>query len=528
MRFYLITTIILLAIACNAQVLDGIYVKEHKPPPKEINVFPYPIPLQYVFSDSAQFRQEFVTSLAKHTKTSYPKIKDHILVDFGIKSLLNNASKDSITSFLNFFGYQFSIDLMQYNIESVFPSAFKYQTIKAGNCTFMNKEAMQLYCKAQIDEYLQPFYIKQNEVTNKEYREFMYWVRDSIIRKGLVEESRNPSEWGKMQLVSGKEVYYINWEKKLDFKDPNIKPIIERLMFENTNRYYLRKEFDTRKFIYQFQNGNHKGETVAICPDTTVWVSVFSTTWRDPKILMYYWHPAFEDYPVVGVNRAQIAAFLEWKTWMHNQKLIQHKANYRVNYELPNALQWDLACAQQYTKNYSYQDYFLHYADHSYLFDLYIPTTEASFSHKNSDSIPRTNYINVYNQNTFLNGYYFPHSPHVNTNLAKPRKSKKDCIYGLDGNVSEWTSTVITTGFIRFQRDRWQNHFGHGVPLLEELAAKEEDIYKKTHTGSHLIKGGNFTISNESTANLLNKKCTVDGNTQSPVLGFRYVITIVK
>ena len=32
-----------------------------------------------------------------------------------------------------------------------------------------------------------PFWMDETEVTNKQYREFVYWVRDSIIRERLAD-----------------------------------------------------------------------------------------------------------------------------------------------------------------------------------------------------------------------------------------------------------------------------------------------------------------------------------------------------
>ena len=39
-----------------------------------------------------------------------------------------------------------------------------------------------------------------------------------------------------------------------------------------------------------------------IYPDTTVWVNDFSHHMGDPMMEYYYLHPAFDDYPVVGVD----------------------------------------------------------------------------------------------------------------------------------------------------------------------------------------------------------------------------------
>ena len=71
---------------------------------------------------------------------------------------------------------------------------------------------------------ISPFWIDATEITNDEYRQFTYWVRDSIIRKYLLEE--DPEKWGYvndpdpnwnqeqlMENQNREEDYYINWYK---------------------------------------------------------------------------------------------------------------------------------------------------------------------------------------------------------------------------------------------------------------------------------------------------------------------------
>ena len=74
-----------------------------------------------------------------------------------------------------------------------------------------------------------------------------------------------------------------------------------------------------RQFIqYLEENPDYElseGATVeSLKPDTTVWSSDFTNHYGDP-LLAYYWsHPAFDDYPVVGVNWKQANAFAHWRT----------------------------------------------------------------------------------------------------------------------------------------------------------------------------------------------------------------------
>ena len=49
-------------------------------------------------------------------------------------------------------------------------------------------------------------------------------------------------------------------------------------------------------------------------PDTTVWVKDFAHHMGDPLMVYYYSHPAFDNYPVVGVDWEAAKYFSKWRT----------------------------------------------------------------------------------------------------------------------------------------------------------------------------------------------------------------------
>jgi sulfatase modifying factor 1 len=50
-------------------------------------------------------------------------------------------------------------------------------------------------------------------------------------------------------------------------------------------------------------------DTVTVYPDTLVWLSDFSYAANEPMVEAYFSHPAFRNYPVVGVTWRQARAF---------------------------------------------------------------------------------------------------------------------------------------------------------------------------------------------------------------------------
>ena len=53
---------------------------------------------------------------------------------------------------------------------------------------------------------------------------------------------------------------------------------------------------------------------VNIYPDETSWVNDFKNAHNEPYLKMYFTHPGYDDYPVVGVSWEQAEAFCVWRT----------------------------------------------------------------------------------------------------------------------------------------------------------------------------------------------------------------------
>ena len=59
-------------------------------------------------------------------------------------------------------------------------------------------------------------------------------------------------------------------------------------------------------------------DVVNVYPDTLCWVSDFTYSYNEPMTNMYFWHPTFDNYPVVGVSWRQARAFCFWRTQLYN------------------------------------------------------------------------------------------------------------------------------------------------------------------------------------------------------------------
>ena len=61
-----------------------------------------------------------------------------------------------------------------------------------------------------------------------------------------------------------------------------------------------------------------KRDVINVYPDTLVWVHDFTYSFNEPMTKMYFSHPAYDDYPVVGVTWKQARAFSIWRTDLLN------------------------------------------------------------------------------------------------------------------------------------------------------------------------------------------------------------------
>jgi formylglycine-generating enzyme required for sulfatase activity len=283
---------------------------------------------------------------------------------------------------------------------------------------------------------VQAFYMDQTEITNNEYRQFVYWVRDSIAREKIFEmteedEDAEPYinyqeeffdegalEWVEYDASDrflNREVFNLNWDRRFSYDDPDLVPILADMYYPQPQRFYKRKEIDTRKLNFRYywidlveaarkgeihiipnaidkdgnmtdigddhrklrtpehpfteepqgqdldmghfnkigQNNAIRGhenrqrfiidEVINVYPDTLCWVRDFTYSFHDPMTNMYFWHPAYDNYPVVGVTWQQAKAFNVWRTQLLNSWLESMGEIYVNDFRLPTESEWERA-----------------------------------------------------------------------------------------------------------------------------------------------------------------------------------------
>ncbi len=210
---------------------------------------------------------------------------------------------------------------------------------------------------------IQGFWMDDTEITNNEYRQFVYYVRDSIAHSMLdhYEEDDNGNQ-------------KIDWSYDIDWAaDSEDAEAIGELFYTGEDQFWGNRDLNARKLMYKREwydwkkaaskswedadNSDRKlsmrernarssfiqEQEVNIYPDTLCWIHDFSYAYNEPMTRNYFSHPAFDDYPVVGISWIQANAFCDWRTKLWKDYTSETGELNGENFRLPFESEWEYA-----------------------------------------------------------------------------------------------------------------------------------------------------------------------------------------
>ena len=204
-----------------------------------------------------------------------------------------------------------------------------------------DEDIFSTYLQTKKSVSIQGFYMDDTEITNNEYRQFVQWTTDSIAH--VLMGDFYDDDFGNQKL---------DWELELDYTDPTLDE-----MFYTGDMSLGGRELNTTKLIFEYKDVDLKKAasnpkmnrkdlitkyTVPVYPDTLCWIRDFSYSYNEPYTRNYYSHPAFDDYPVVGVNWHQANAFCKWRTGLYNTYK-EGKEIQTEEFRLPSEVEWEYA-----------------------------------------------------------------------------------------------------------------------------------------------------------------------------------------
>lgn len=236
---------------------------------------------------------------------------------------------------------------------------------------------------------VEAFWMDETEITNNEYKQFVNWVRDSIAMTRLVDAGVLDFAIQPKDEDFDEDNYTLNWKmsNKIPWgtKDEELADALAPMLYSSgelrTNflhyRYQWynydqatlqRNKFDVATSSYPagasvridtFWVNDETGaildstiirplrepqdlitkKIISVYPDTLVWTRDFQYSFNDPMLHMYFSHPGYLEYPVVGVTWEQAHAFCNWRTtYFNNASNMKAQA-----YRLPTEAEWEYA-----------------------------------------------------------------------------------------------------------------------------------------------------------------------------------------
>lgn len=392
------------------------------------------------------------------------------------------------------------------------PTPFGMTLIKRGHLRMGIESQDSLWGKETPvrDISVDGFWMDETEVTNSEYKQFVAWVRDSILRERLADPNYGGDETYKItEDKNGDPVKpYLNWKKQLPRK-PNedeqraieslyvTNPVTGEKMLDASQMNYRYEVYDyvaaaqrryrlnpeerdlntdhivnpdeqvmiSKDTAYIDDEGRIVRETinrqltgpwdflntyiVNIYPDTTCWVNDFKNSDNELYLRQYFSNPNYNDYPVVGVTWEQANAFCAWRT-DYLLKGLGAQARYVQRYRLPTEAEWEYAARGKEGNEFPWES-----TDMKSGRGCFYANFKPDKGNYTEDGNLITSRVGSYGSNS--NG-----------------------LFDMAGNVAEWTSTVYTEAGVDAMNDM--------NPQLSYNAAKEDPYRMKKKS----VRGGSW------------------------------------
>ncbi len=240
-----------------------------------------------------------------------------------------------------------------------------------------------------------PFWMDETEVTNGQYREFVYWVRDSIVRERMADPAfgGDASYKQTVRTKDGQTIQRLNWGKSIPWKNPSAKEAAAINSVMGGNPYaadksglivsalnYKYEWFDSKSyyaFLGKLKEGvaksmvitkdtayvNMRGDVIRetlsrnshgdrvdftntyivnVYPDVMSWMTDFANAKSEQYTQHYFTAEGYNNFPVAGVSWEAADAYCAWRTDRYLSEGKCEKDGFE-GYRLPTEAEWEFA-----------------------------------------------------------------------------------------------------------------------------------------------------------------------------------------
>ena len=316
---------------------------------------------------------------------------------------------------------------------------------------------------------VQSFWMDKTEITNEQYRRFVNYVSDSLKYLAVYLGGIKQAE----------DTIKVDWNRaqKININSRAVIEKLNELLLSPDNRYKGKIGIDPTKLIYKYSFIDLKAAAMAskslelplsdfmvskeepVYPDTLVWIRDFSYSYNEPLTRMYFSHPSYNAYPVVGVTWKQATAFCHWRTNnsdYYNGKPGRNDLKIDGIFRLPTEAEWEYAARGNSKTNAMYP--------------WGSPYAVTKTGRLLANFKPgRGDYLGG---NTKGNDIY--------TTKVGSYQENGYRLFDMAGNVAEWTSSIFYEGSAKF--------VGDFSPDMQYNAKDEDPILMKRK----VIRGGSW------------------------------------
>lgn len=336
------------------------------------------------------------------------------------------------------------------------------------------------------------FYIDETEVTNRQYREFVNWVADSIA----VTEYLNDDRFF-LKTLGGDGQRRINWNKVKKHSplwksnDPVIQERLAPMLEMRGSKQTLNRNLITYRFDHLQVKGNAKIKyvttEVSVMPVQDIWTKDFPNAQMAAMDANYFSHRSFDYYPVVGVTWRQARAYTDWRAKQMVETVLKGSVldGYELALSLPTEAQWQYAASGKLDPRdtVSGTDMTIEGTEGKKLLAVNFKQGEGTYSR---DGATFTLPVKSYKPNGFG-------------------------LYNMAGNVSEWTLDAFSSSAHMFVNDL-------NPVLLYDASPMDGDMLRRK-----VVRGGSWKDNGEQ-LNSETRSHSVDYEPHS-YIGFRCVMT---